>query len=459
MGNKWFGTYNGIAKFDGENWTIYDSSNSGLNDNLINSIAIDGLGNKWFGTYNGIAKYSEDNWTIYNKSNSGLPSNNVYSILSDDLDNLWIGTSDGVTKYDSGYWTVYNTSTSGLPLNYTVSIAMDSSGNKWFGTYFSGAAKYDGENWTIYNKFNSGLTDNFVSSIAIDGLGNKWFGIFRVYNAHFFGAGIAILIENVQNISTSVTKSEYCACEDIYVYYNASGNFSANNTFTVHLSDKSGNFSNPTIIGQINSASSGTISSILPDDAEGNKYRIRVVSSNPEVIGNDNGKDITIHPLPEKPTIEKRNDTLFSSVAISYQWYYNGTVLNSANEKFLVPDTSGYYSVEISDENGCSSISNDYYYEKTTVNENPRDNLGAFIIPNPLKNKATIKFRTGKAVRATITITDAFGREVKRLADNEFFGSSACNLSFDASDLPSGVYYVVMRAGGEIQSEKFVVLR
>jgi ligand-binding sensor domain-containing protein len=58
-GNKWIGTDGGgLAKFDGVNWTVYNTSNSGLPGNSVNAIAIDGQGNKWIGTYGGgLAKF------------------------------------------------------------------------------------------------------------------------------------------------------------------------------------------------------------------------------------------------------------------------------------------------------------------------------------------------------------------------------------------------------------------
>jgi hypothetical protein len=59
-GNKWIGTNEGLAKFDGVNWTVYKTSNSGLPYNFVLAIAIDGQGNKWIGTYDGgLAVYRE----------------------------------------------------------------------------------------------------------------------------------------------------------------------------------------------------------------------------------------------------------------------------------------------------------------------------------------------------------------------------------------------------------------
>ncbi len=179
QGNKWIGTWGGgLAKFDGVNWTVYNTSNSGLPDNWVNAIAIDGGGNKWIGTDGrGLTKFDGVNWTVYNTSNSGLPSNDVRAIAIDGQGNKWIGTYyGGLAKFDGVNWTVYNTSNSGLPSNDVRAIAIDRRGNKWIGTWWGGLAKFDGVNWTVYNKSNSGLPSNYVYAIAIDGQGNKWIG-------------------------------------------------------------------------------------------------------------------------------------------------------------------------------------------------------------------------------------------------------------------------------------------
>ncbi len=72
--------------------------------------------------------------------------------------------------------------------------------------------------------------------------------------------------------------------------------FNANNVFTVQLSDESGDFSSPTNIGSLaSSANSGTISATIPFTiGDGDAYRIRTVSTNPVVIGNDNGSNLSL---------------------------------------------------------------------------------------------------------------------------------------------------------------------
>ena len=95
-GNKWFGTYGGVSKFDGTNWTTYTTEN-GLASDAIRSIIIDSQGNKWFGTSDGITKLVGTNWTSYTTAN-GLINNTVFSITIDAQDNKWIGTYGGVSK-------------------------------------------------------------------------------------------------------------------------------------------------------------------------------------------------------------------------------------------------------------------------------------------------------------------------------------------------------------------------
>ncbi|MDP4266673.1 MAG: two-component regulator propeller domain-containing protein [Bacteroidota bacterium] len=180
-GDKWFGTYNGLVKFDGINWSIYNKSNSGLPVNSVLSLAIDKEGNKWIGTYNGgLVKFDGVNWKVYNIKNSSLPDNIILSIAIDKEGNKWIGTNfHGLVKFDGENWTTYNTNNSGLPDNQIRSIAVDKEGNKWIGTYQGGLSKFDGVKWIVYNQDNSKLPDDKVLSVAIDSKGNKWIDMFN----------------------------------------------------------------------------------------------------------------------------------------------------------------------------------------------------------------------------------------------------------------------------------------
>jgi ligand-binding sensor domain-containing protein len=187
---EWFGTGNGVIKYDGTHWTAYNSSNSGLAGDLVSAIAIDNAGDKWFGTDSGVSKYDGISWTTYNTTNSGLANNSVEAIVIDSAGNKWFGfgfDGGGVSEFDGINWITYNTSNSGLAANTVYAIAIDSAGNKWFGTgadmdfadgsiVGGGVSEYDGIRWTTYNTSNSGLASDTIYAIAIDSAGNKWFG-------------------------------------------------------------------------------------------------------------------------------------------------------------------------------------------------------------------------------------------------------------------------------------------
>ena len=170
--------------------------------------------------YGGLASFDGINWAVYNTSNSGLPHNGVYSIAIDGSGNKWIGTWDGLAFFDGTNWTVYNTSNSGLPFNWIGSIAIDGSGNKWIGTG-GGLASFNGTDWTVYNTSNSGLPHNFVNSIAIDGDGNKWIGT--------SGGGLAVYNEG--GVVSIKTNREMIA-EGYFLHQNYPNPF--NPTTTIH---------------------------------------------------------------------------------------------------------------------------------------------------------------------------------------------------------------------------------
>lgn len=181
-GMKWIGTQiGGLIFFDGTNWKIYNKSNSGLPDNDVQAIAIDKDGVKWIGTNKGgLVRYDGVNWTVFNKSNSMIPDNSVRAIAIDAQGNKWVGTyAGGLAKFNGSSWFIYNLANSGMPSDCVLSLAIDSKGVKWVGTNGGGLAKYDDVKWVVYNRTNSGTHCNTFLGIAIDKQGNKWFATYN----------------------------------------------------------------------------------------------------------------------------------------------------------------------------------------------------------------------------------------------------------------------------------------
>lgn len=93
-----------------------------------------------------------------------------------------------------------------------------------------------------------------------------------------------------------ITGSPFCPFAPISVPFVTNGTYAQDNIFTVQLSNQSGSFSNPTaLVGNLSGTTSGVISAFMLEGIpEGIGYKVRVVSSNPVIIGSENGTYIEI---------------------------------------------------------------------------------------------------------------------------------------------------------------------
>ena len=78
--------------------------------------------------------------------------------------------------------------------------------------------------------------------------------------------------------------------------------------------------------------------------------------------------------------------------------------------------------------------------------------------PNPFNPSTIIGYDLPKEGMVSIKIYDMLGREVKTLI-NEEKSTGSYNINFDASGLPSGVYFYRLQAGSFTETKKLVLLR
>ena len=92
--------------------------------------------------------------------------------------------------------------------------------------------------------------------------------------------------------TTGPASGTYCAGSPIFVDFTTTGTFAGNNVFTAQLSDASGSFASPVTIGTVNGpgTGSGQIGGPIPvGTPAGTGYRVRVISSNPNLVGSTSG--------------------------------------------------------------------------------------------------------------------------------------------------------------------------
>ncbi len=172
--NLWFGTQEGISKFDGNTWTNMDvNTHPDLVHNTILAIEVDTDGNLWVGTDFGVSKFDGIDWTTYTEDD-GLADSRIKYINQDGDGNIWFANNDGISVFDGTNWMSY-TMADGLPFGGTSFVTFDAAGNKWLGTGLGGVLKFDGNTFTEITE-DEGLLSDKIRSIAIDENNYKWVG-------------------------------------------------------------------------------------------------------------------------------------------------------------------------------------------------------------------------------------------------------------------------------------------
>ena len=117
---------------------------NGLSQSSVRSIIKDRYGFLWFGTRDGLNRYDGYNFKIYrndSKDPKSLPSNHILTIYQDKMGELWVGTiTGGLSHYNrsSDTFTTYISDArdkNSLSNPAVLSIMEDSKGNFWVGTY------------------------------------------------------------------------------------------------------------------------------------------------------------------------------------------------------------------------------------------------------------------------------------------------------------------------------------
>lgn len=140
-------------------------------------------------------------------------------------------------------------------------------------------------------------------------------------------------IASAATITTnSLNNTNYCPGASLTVSYIVTGTYGPNNTFIAELSDASGSFTNSISIGSTTSTMSGSINATIPvNTPAGTGYRIRVISSDPEIFGADNGTDLVVYAAPNVSSlIPSTSDPIALGTPITFDASYAGDNLSLA---------------------------------------------------------------------------------------------------------------------------------
>jgi photosystem II stability/assembly factor-like uncharacterized protein len=346
---------NDTILFCGDNGKIYRTKNGGISFDTINTNINEGLRaitclnydtifavtvNKILSSYNGGLSWNIFTTPLASSFNDIVFINNQLGYCAGSFGKMLFTTNTGL---------VWNATDSSQTNNINITEIWPVNDKKMFAAkstsqylsldscvnFFSQSTACLANNWSMNSIC---MTDSGRFGYCVGGL-----------------QGLVHILEERSIPRTIVPTNAYCAGSNIDVAFLVKGFYNNPNTFAIELSDAQGSFANPTTIGTFTAPllvyQSGVVNCSLPSTISGTQFRIRTVSQNPVVIGNDNGFDIEISTNISEPTVSivsnVNNLTCQGSTVIlnaqvsnsgmspSYQWFVNGNATQNYSQNFV----------------------------------------------------------------------------------------------------------------------------
>lgn len=143
----WFGTLDGVSALDtfsGE-WRRYTARDLNLGWGGVSDLLVDSKSRVWVATLGGgVSRWEGDQWTVFTTTNSELPYNSVSEITEDTTGGIWLAgskpdESGGVlVRVAEDDWRVYRPILSGFAGGEVMAVTQDASGRMWFGMRTAG---------------------------------------------------------------------------------------------------------------------------------------------------------------------------------------------------------------------------------------------------------------------------------------------------------------------------------
>ncbi len=240
-------------------------------------------------------------------------------------------------------------------------------------------------------------------------------------------------------IITGVNDSLFCGSDNFKAYFKLFGLYGASNATSVELSDASGSFATPVVIGtKLNPNAIDSITCTIPANTIASSlYKIRLSTADPFILSNVYASSFTVLARPNNQTVQVNVTDLFvtSQGGCTYQWVYNNVPIGGATNPLVTTIGNGNYYVIITGTNGCTTNSNVFNYNTTSVKSITSTQIT--VSPNPASNMLTVNVPENMAGK-TMHVFNTLGKKI----DSEKLKAGVNH--YNSSELEAGIYLLTI---------------
>jgi hypothetical protein len=281
----------------------------------------------------------------------------AFAVSSPNTNIAWEGGSSQTITWTAG-------STASAPFNSPfVRIKMSSDGGVTFPYILADSTQNDGTQLVTMP-----VIASTTCRVLIESIGNIFFDLSNV--------NFRLTAPTTASIPMTVSDTAVCAGQNIKVAIDPTGTtYNAGNVFSLQMSNASGQFTIPVVVGTVTATNSDTIAATIPVTASGNGYKFRVISTNPVRTSSQilnapkiNGLPTSAGTITGVQTLCINDSTQYFSITpvsgiSGYNWTIpvGSTILSNPDSnaiKIRFGGTAGNISVNLENACGFGPVSN-----------------------------------------------------------------------------------------------------